>query len=541
MTQRRTNCFLVVFCLTLLLANLAGAQSSGLLFEQASLNGRLANSGFRRCALYLNGWLAEADSGTGLIPRNLTDSRHFWNAYDAAADNYPFMVMTASLLRPDLFRGTMQTMLQTEQRLTSRIGRLPDTYSFTKKGFLKEPVDSSQVIFGSAEYMKDGLVPLTEWLGPNTPWFRRMEGILDDLLPVVSFPIHLTGNFYGNSADVEVNGDLLQVLNRMYWITRKQKYLDVAVALGDQYLNDKRLLTQASTRLRMRDHGCEIIAGLSEVYATMHLLNPAKKKQWQPYMTELLDLILTKGRNADGLFYNEINPSTGKILDPALADTWGYLLNACYTVYLTDGRADYRDAVIKALQSLNQNYRNYAWEGQSSDGYADSIEGALNLILREKSHSAAQWIDSEMQVMWAKQKPSGIIEGWHGDGNFARTTLMYCLWKTAGTWLSDWQESVTIGAVPTETDLYISVETAEAWSGSLRFSPAFHRDFMRLPINYPRINQFQEWYPVDGRKTYTITNTKTQKTVTVKGWALLNGYPIRLTKGEAMHLLVCER
>ncbi|ADB36646.1 hypothetical protein [Spirosoma linguale] len=541
MTQRRTNCFLVVLCLTLLLANPAGAQSPGSLFEQASLNGRLANSGFRRCALYLNGWLAEADSGTGLIPRNLTDSRHFWNAYDAAADNYPFMVMTASLLRPDLFKGTMQTMLQTEQRLTSRIGRLPDTYSFTKKGFLKEPVDSSQVIFGSAEYMKDGLVPLTEWLGPNTPWFRRMEGILDDLLPVVSLPIHLTGNFYGNSADVEVNGDLLQVLNRMYWITRKQKYLDVAVALGDHYLNDKRLLTQASTRLRMRDHGCEIIAGLSEVYATMHLLNPAKKKQWQPYMTELLDLILTKGRNADGLFYNEINPSMGTILDPALADTWGYLLNACYTVYLTDGRTDYRDAVIKALQSLNQNYRNYAWEGQSSDGYADSIEGALNLILREKSPSAAQWIDSEMQVMWAKQKPSGIIEGWHGDGNFARTTLMYCLWKTAGTWLSNWQESVTIGAVPTETGLYISAEAAEAWSGSLRFSPAFHQVFMRLPINYPRINQFQEWYPVDGRKTYTITNTKTQKTVTVTGRALLTGYPIRLTKGETMHLLVRER
>lgn len=133
MTQRRTNCFLVVLCLTLLLANPAGAQSPGSLFEQASLNGRLANSGFRRCALYLNGWLAEADSGTGLIPRNLTDSRHFWNAYDAAADNYPFMVMTASLLRPDLFKGTMQTMLQTEQRLTSRIGRLPDTYSFNEK------------------------------------------------------------------------------------------------------------------------------------------------------------------------------------------------------------------------------------------------------------------------------------------------------------------------------------------------------------------------------------------------------------------------
>ena len=27
--------------------------------------------------------------------------------------------------------------------------------------------------------------------------------------------------------------------------------------------------------------------------------------------------------------------------------------------------------------------------------------------------------------MWTIQKPDGIIEGWHGDGNFARTAIMY--------------------------------------------------------------------------------------------------------------------
>lgn len=540
--QPYTACSFLRLTVLMLLAIPTVAQPpSAALYEQASRNGRLASTGFQRCTLYLKGWLAEADPATGLIPRNLTDSRHFWNAQDAAADNYPFMVMTSSILQPDLFAGRMKAMLATEQRLTSRIGRLADSYSFTKKGFLNESIDSSQVIFGSAEYMKDGLIPLTEWLGPDSPWCRRMEGILDDLLPLFPIPIHLTGYFFGNSADVEVNGDMLQVLNRMYWITRKQKYLDVAVALGDYYLNDKRRLTQASTRLRMRDHGCEIIAGLSEVYATMHVLNPAKKEQWQPYMTELLDLILAKGRNADGLFYNEINPSTGQILDPALADTWGYLLNACYTVYLTDGRTDYRDAVVKALQSLNQRYRNYAWEGPSSDGYADSIEGALNLILREKSPATADWIDSEIQVMWAKQQPSGVIEGWHGDGNFARTTLMYCLWKTAGTWLTTWKESVRVGAVRADKSLYINVDTDEDWAGTLRFSPAFHRDFMHLPLNYPRINQFQEWYPIEGKRRYKLTNAKTKKVVTVSGQHLLDGYPIRLQKGETLQLAIAEQ
>ena len=36
---------------------------------------------------------------------------------------------------------------------------------------------------------------------------------------------------------------------------------------------------------------------------------------------------------------------------------------------------------------------------------------------------------NDTPVIEFMQKESGIIEGWHGDGNFARTTIMYCLWK----------------------------------------------------------------------------------------------------------------
>ena len=75
------------------------------LFDRALQNGYLANEGFTRSERFVKAWLAEADSISGLIPRNLTVSRHFWNAWDAAADNYPFMVMTASILRPDSFES----------------------------------------------------------------------------------------------------------------------------------------------------------------------------------------------------------------------------------------------------------------------------------------------------------------------------------------------------------------------------------------------------------------------------------------------------
>jgi hypothetical protein len=60
--------------------------------------------------------------------------------------------------------------------------------------------------------------------------------------------------------------------------------------------------------------------------------------------------------------------------------------------------------------------------------------------------------------MWNKQQPSGIIEGWHGDGNFARTTIMYCLWMTQGTYLQPWRSDLEIGAEQKKVEMLVSGE-----------------------------------------------------------------------------------
>jgi len=65
--------------------------------QKALENGVIVNQGFNRCVNYVNAWIKHADPSTGLIPRNLTDSKDYWNAWDAAADNYPFMVLTSSI------------------------------------------------------------------------------------------------------------------------------------------------------------------------------------------------------------------------------------------------------------------------------------------------------------------------------------------------------------------------------------------------------------------------------------------------------------
>ena len=69
-------------------------------------------------------------------PANLTQNKDIWNAQDNAADNYPFMVLTAALTDRALFDGRMLDMLRTETRLTSRVdSAAATTYRFSKQGF----------------------------------------------------------------------------------------------------------------------------------------------------------------------------------------------------------------------------------------------------------------------------------------------------------------------------------------------------------------------------------------------------------------------
>lgn len=139
-------------------------------WERARIHGLQSNEALRRCRKYVDGWLANADPKSGLIPRNLKSSRNLWNGRDSAADNYAFMVLTCALTDRGLFDGRMIEMLEAEQRLTNRVGALPDHFNFDKQDFHHDEADMSRLMFDGSEYVKDGLMPITEWLG-HTPWF----------------------------------------------------------------------------------------------------------------------------------------------------------------------------------------------------------------------------------------------------------------------------------------------------------------------------------------------------------------------------------
>ncbi len=501
-------------------------------FQQAALNAEAASEAFERCHRYVEAWLAHADPATGLIPRNLRESKDFWNGRDSAADNYPFMVLTAALTDRPLMNGRLLDILRTEQKLTARVDRLADDYSFSKRGWRREKFDLDATIFDSAEYVKDGLIPLTEWLGPS-PWSKRMIGLVDDIwknakieTPFGKIP----------TLNIEVNGDMLQAGARVFWFTGDKKYLDWTLRLGDYFLLGTNHPTRDFKQLRLRDHGCEVINGLAELYAAAKFVRPEKAAAYREPLHEMFDHILAVGRNEHGMLYDWVNPKTGEHSD-RLCDTWGYDYDGFYTMYLLDGTTAYRDAARKALENLEAHYRNYAWEGPSADGYADSIEGAINLYYREPMPTTARWIDSEMRVMFAKQQPDGIIEGWHGDGNFARTAIMYALWKTQGVHVEPWRADVRVGAVREGEALYVSVTADKPWSGKLFFDRPRHRDNLKLPLDCPRINQFPEWFTAKRGERYRV-QTGGHLAQRVSGSKLIAGLPIKLASAGATEIVV---
>ena len=503
-------------------------------WKRGEIYGRQANEALRRCRKFVDGWLAHADPTTGLIPRNLSESKYFWNGRDCGADNYSFMVLTCALTDRPMFNGRMLDMLRTETKLTSRVGALPADFDFNKQAYRFDEPDINRLIFDGSEYVKDGLMPITEWLGV-TPWSERMLSIVGSLLEYAPFETP-AGKI--PSDNVEVNGEMMQVLSRLRFMTGEEKCLDMACRIADYYLLGDKHPTRNATKLGLRDHNCELISGLTEVYAACHFARKEKVAQYRQPIHDMLDDILKVGVNEHGLMYDMVNPQTGEILRDRIGDNWGYNYNGFYTVYLLDGVERYRQATRKALANLKPHYWKFAWQGWGSDGIADSVEGAINLFNREGDvPGVAEWIDANTTRMLMIQKPDGVIEGWHGDGNYARTAILWVLMKQQGVTIQPWREDVTLGAVLDDEGLRLILTAEQSWSGKLIFDRPRHREVMHLPLDYPRINQFPEWFTVDPQSEYTLQEAgKTAKSA--RGEELLSGLPVQLDAKGQKHLCV---
>ena len=483
-------------------------------FEQARANGRRFEEDVAACRRVLQAWLKHADPKTLLLPDNPGAERAKWiyTPHNSGADLYPYLILTAELTDPDLYRGRMAEMLRNEVRYTTVQESIPSNLMLAT-GELGPPS-----LFGAGEYAKDGLIAVTEYLG-RTPFFYRMVDMTVDAMNRA--PIE---SRFGKlpAKDAELNGDYLQALVRLAPMTGDKRFLDWARRIADAYVEEVLPATHGvpayiwdfqnhtgDTKLRLRDHGNEMVVGLTLEYALENYLGTPRAERYRPAIAKMLDRIL-QSANSDGLLYNEVNAVTLEPTNKGLSDNWGYVYGAVYTFHMCTGEPWYRDAVRRVLGNLPK-YRNWNWEPSrreriaglgSFDGYADSIEGAIYLYSREAVPAALDWIDSEMKVMLSMLRPDGHIEDWYGEGNFNRTALLHAYLKSQGVRPLAWKPGMRVGGVREGERLYLSFESPSPTV--LRFDLARHRRVLNFDRNYVRLNEFPEWYVVDENTLYRV-------------------------------------
>ncbi len=479
-------------------------------------------------------WLRERclpaiDRDTGLYT---WQSPKEWSYRDTAADCYPFVLWAAYFTDEAALNGPMRKLLDVEQRLCNHVGRLPVAYDLVNKRKLDRSLD--QVIFGACEYAKDGLTPIVELLGKG-PWFDRMRGIVDDIF--VHARIETP---YGKipSKNIEVNGELLQMLPRLYTMTGERKYLDWAHRLADYYLKPGKFVPK-----RLSDHGCEIIGGLGLLLAVDSTACPQKFTEYVPHIRYLCDEIIRRGTNSDGIIVGRLQDKPGPHDDVQIRDGWGYDYVAFLDYDMATGEDRYRAQVKKALSNLlRPRYKGFNWDHPSRDNLADSVEGGLYLLHRLPVSQGLQWADREIATALVdSSKP--LDKAWLWDthkleANTVRTVLIHAMLHTRNTFLRPWRADLRLGAAPCGHGLAIVIRADRPYEGKLHFDIPRHRLHIGFRKDWPRMNTIPEWFNVDVDRKYVVHDLSAAKRSDCSGRQLHSGMPVCVKGGTELRLQV---
>jgi len=79
----------------------------------------------------------------------------------------------------------------------------------------------------------------------------------------------------------------------------------------------------------------------------------------------------------------------------------------------------------------------------------------------------------------------------------------------------------------------IAIQADKPWQGKLIFDAPRHKTNMHMPLDWPRINQFPEWWTVQADETYSVREPAPQSPKTYTGKDLSDGIPIDLQPGVA--------
>lgn len=522
----------------------------------------------------LTAWMAEANGTSKLLPENIANSTYCgqpykasrtprWSVQDTGADLHSGMGwITGYLNRSDMLDAgsDVRVALAFEATNCSRVDSMPDDWNIDTDAFYEGTIDMDRIINGSAEYLRDNLLLISEMIGTTNVWFDRLEDIATDLMTWVDtnrggIPIsHPAGGDPGYNTKLTqyhaTNGMLLQVLSRLYAATATGDYRTWMEQIADDVLvdHDGDYIPTREPYLKLLDHGGEIVEGLVEALMCEAADGQdAKVDDYEPGIREMLDRLLAIGRWPSGqnqaIFYQEINPNAGTIIDSSPTDTWGYIYNA-YRTYdlamnLHDGSASiYSDVLQSAMDTIAGNTINppgiFVYD---ADYYADALESMLYHATYLTIDGVDDWLQDVMGRMLARQLPNGFVDKQYADGNFGRSAIMYAAYIALGIMPVPFDESLEIVANLNGNTLTLVVGTSKSYSGVLVFDYERHSVDWSMPVYYPRTNHWPEWYTVDAGTNYnTVLNGASP--VVKTGAELIAGYAIDLHPNRDITILV---
>jgi hypothetical protein len=520
---------------------------------EARINALLAGEATVRSRRVLDRWLMRFDPTTGLLPNSTEPDGQLWAYGDTGSDLFPHLAIATHLLAPD-FDPLFTRLLAAERRLGPGV---PDDVRIPSG----QPVglDAGDRIFGVAEYAKDGLLPMVDRLGPD-PWLGRLVEIADALIGASATPTPREGMIPANTT--EVNGDVLQILARVYWATGDARYLNAAGRIGRTYLEDVFPTTVYlppnkwdfvnnepldRRRFRLSDHGNEILPGLLEWHLAASLSGDPNATRHRAAIRRMLDRIAERGRNQDGLWWRVMEIPSGRVDQDGFTDNWGYVSQAFLVQSLVERVAEggdprigarYHEVAAQSLRALPR-YRFYLWQSGEMDGYADAIESAVYILHEVDDATAAYWTDEQLGVLYGFQHPDGSVLERDLDGNFIRTALLEAARLTAGARLEPWSAETVVGASRDGACVTLLVTSQSDWSGRLVFDRPRHADFTRMPYDYARLNKWPEWFVAEAGVAYRLTDGLGEVT-TADGRALQAGLPLEVGAGQEQTLQVCR-
>jgi hypothetical protein len=70
------------------------------------------------------------------------------------------------------------------------------------------------------------------------------------------------------------------------------------------------------------------------------------------------------------------------------------------------------------------------------------------------------------------------------------------------------------------------------------FDKKRHSEYMHLPLDWPRINQFPEYFTIEKGKSYRIVSEKADNEQIIKAEDLLEGYPVKIRAERTIKFII---